>query len=120
MQDETRSNRQAERGLDSLLRHSYPPGPTLSRDFDAKVMSALARDRRVRNRRFVLITMTAYWAFASLCGALVLSGVSSADVQAGGHAAVITAVLALVVATALFMVRQSGFRLSELFFRTIR
>lgn len=120
MNDETPMSRQAEQALDDLLRQSYPPGPSLSGDFDAKLASALFHHRRVRSRRFVLITMTAYWAIASLCGALLLSGVTPAPGQAGGQAAVITAVLILVGAGGLFLVRQAGLRFSELFFRTIQ
>jgi hypothetical protein len=119
MKDESQVNPDLERKLDSLLASSYPPGPALSRDFESNVMAAIARERRSRGSRFVLLTMMAYWAVASLCGALLLSGMVPAGGRPGGQLAVILAVLALIFAAAMLMVRPAGLKLSDLFLRTI-
>lgn len=105
--------------MDELLSRSFEPGHPLPEDFESKVMAAIeVRQRRADSSRAVLFIMLAYWAAASLVGGLSLWGAIPAA-GGNGHAAAILATLVFLVAGCLFLVRQSGFRLSEVFLRTI-
>ncbi len=119
MHDDDALTPAADNAVERLLARSFPPGPALSRAFDSTVMSAIARRQRKRGPRFVMIVMLAYWAAASLGGALVLAGTVPAGSGPGHHSAVILAVLGLLAGGSLLLARLAGTRVSTLFFRTI-
>lgn len=111
-----------EHNLDRLLKQSFEPGQALSADFESSVMESIRQQhQRSDHGRRVFITMMCYWAVASLTGAWLLAGDLPLAMDAGDAALkTVVSVVVVVGLSAVFVVRQSSLRLSDLFLRTIQ
>lgn len=111
-----------EQKADQLLRQVFTSPEPLAGDFENRVMSSIqTRTRKSENRVLVLIIMTAYWITASVAGSWLWFEKSGfAQLGNGPGTMVLMIVLSVIGLGVLLLLRQSSFKLSDLFLGTMR
>lgn len=122
MTDQQEFSSAAEQKADELLRKVFNPPEALAGDFENRVMSRVQKQaRKSGNRGMVLMVMTAYWIAASLAGSWLWFEKSGfGNGQSSLAIIVLMIVLSILGLGVLFLVRQSSFKLSDLFLDTLR
>ena len=112
----------AEEALDRLLRQSFNPGRSLSKDFDARVLASIrAQTSKSDGARRVIVVMMIYWAIASFTGDWLLADSLPAAMRLGSlMLPVLVPVVIVMVLSILYLARQSRIRLSDLFLGTFQ
>lgn len=111
-----------DKELDRALSRAYPTSPTLSGQFEERIMQAVkAIDHARARQRKVARLMAVYWGIATaiMSGLLASSPLAS---QAAGNAVVAVSFICAICGGGLawYIARQSGIRLQSLFARTLQ
>ncbi|NNE04775.1 MAG: hypothetical protein HKO64_11300 [Xanthomonadales bacterium] len=107
--------------VDQRLRGLFPARPSLTPDFEDRVMSRVrSQTARFARRRRLAMIMLAYWVSFGLFAGWTMSGVLAANPEASSTGlAALSMALALVIASMLFLGHQSRLKISQLFTRTV-
>lgn len=115
------SSTDIDKRVDLRLRGLFPARPSLTPDFEERVMSrARSQTASSSRRRRLAMIMLAYWVCFGLFAGWTVSGVLAANPGASSTGlAVLSLALVLVIASMLFLGHQSRLKISQLFTRTV-
>lgn len=108
--------------LDLVLSRAYPTSPTLSGQFEERVMHEVkAIDKAYSRQRKVSRLMAVYWGIATAIMSGLLAGSPLVTQPAAGAVVAVSLISAMCVGgLAWYIARQSGIRLQSLFARTLQ
>ena len=107
--------------LDRILSDAYTKAPTLSGQFEERVMHEVkAIDHARARQRRVARLMAVYWGIATAIMSGLLAGSPLVEQPAGGAVMAVSVICAICGGgLAWYIARQSGIRLQSLFARTL-